>query len=109
VLTVRRTALTDTEVGGPKIAADEKVVMFYRSGNQDESVFTDPLPFDIARSPHTHVAFGGGGPRFGLGSNLARTQLRARFDEILRRIPDFTVGSRSTSRATSSTASSGYR
>jgi cytochrome P450 len=92
VLTFRRTALADTEVGGQPIAAGEKVVMFYRSGNQDESAFTDPLTFDIARSPNKHVGFGGGGPHFCLGSNLARTQLRALFDEILRRIPDFTVG-----------------
>jgi cytochrome P450 len=92
VLTFRRTALVDTEVGGQPVAAGEKVVMFYRSGNQDESVFTDPLTFDIARSPNKHVSFGGGGPHFCLGSNLARSQLRALFDEILRRIPDFTVG-----------------
>jgi cytochrome P450 len=92
VLTFRRTALADTEVGGQPIAAGEKVVMFYRSGNQDESAFTDPLTFDIRRSPNKHVGFGGGGPHFCLGSNLARTQLRALFDEILRRIPDFTVG-----------------
>ncbi|HTK62280.1 MAG TPA: cytochrome P450 [Pseudonocardia sp.] len=92
VLTFRRTALADTEVGGQAIAKGEKVVMFYRSGNQDESVFTDPLTFDISRSPNRHVAFGGGGPHFCLGSNLARTQLRALFDEILRRVPDFAVG-----------------
>jgi cytochrome P450 len=92
VLTFRRTALADTEVGGEKIAAGEKVVMFYRSGNQDDSVFTDPLTFDITRSPNRHVSFGGGGPHFCLGSNLARIQLRALFDEVLRRLPDFTVG-----------------
>ena len=92
VLSFRRTARTDTEVGGQPIAAGEKVVMFYRSGNQDESVFTDPLTFDIARTPNKHVGFGGGGPHFCLGSHLARAQLRALFDEILRRIPDFTVG-----------------
>jgi cytochrome P450 len=92
VLTFRRTALADTEVGGQPIAAGEKVVMFYRSGNQDEAAFTDPLTFDIGRTPNKHVGFGGGGPHFCLGSNLARTQLRALFGEILQRIPNFTVG-----------------
>ncbi|GAA5148182.1 cytochrome P450 [Pseudonocardia eucalypti] len=92
VMTFRRTARTDTEVGGQKIAAGEKVVMFYRSGNQDEAVFDQPLRFDIARKPNNHIGFGGGGPHFCLGSHLARTQLRALFRELLFRLPDLRVG-----------------
>lgn len=37
VLSFRRTARVDTEVGGQRIAAGEKVVMFYRSGNGSRS------------------------------------------------------------------------
>jgi cytochrome P450 len=92
VLTFRRTALADTDVNGHPVAAGEKVVMFYRSGNQDESVFDEPLRFDISRRPNRHVGFGGGGPHFCLGSNLARSQLRALFSEILHRLPGLTVG-----------------
>jgi cytochrome P450 len=92
VLTFRRTARTDTEIGGQRIAAGEKVVMFYRSGNQDESVFADPLRLDVTRDPNKHVAFGGGGPHFCLGSHLARTQLRALIGEILHRLPDLEAG-----------------
>jgi cholest-4-en-3-one 26-monooxygenase len=51
-------------------------------------VFDDPFTFDIQRSPNEHIAFGGGGPHFCLGANLARMELRLIFDEIVRRMPD---------------------
>jgi cytochrome P450 len=92
VLTFRRTARVDTEIGGQRIAAGERVVMFYRSGNQDESVFTDPLRLDLTRDPNPHVGFGGGGPHFCLGNHLAKVQLRSIFRELLTRVPDLWVG-----------------
>lgn len=92
VMTFRRTARVDTEVGGQPIAAGEKVVMFYRSGNRDEAVFAEPERFDLSRTPNNHVGFGGGGAHFCLGSNLARTQMRALFQELLFRLPDLEVG-----------------
>ena len=85
VLTFRRTARRDTEIRGQQIAAGEKVVMFYGSGNRDESVFPDAHRFDIARSPNPHLGFGGGGPHFCLGAHVARMQLRAITGELLRR------------------------
>jgi cholest-4-en-3-one 26-monooxygenase len=88
VLHFRRTATEDTEVGGQAIAKDDKVVMWYISANRDEQVFKDPFTFDIERHPNPHIAFGGGGAHFCLGSNLARMELRLIFDEIVRRIPD---------------------
>ena len=47
----RRTALTDTELAGTRIAAGDKVAMYYTSANRDESVFTDAQSFDIHRRP----------------------------------------------------------
>jgi cytochrome P450 len=93
VLTFRRTARKDTEIRGQHIAAGEKVVMFYMSGNRDEQAFADPHRFDVTRDPNPHVGYGGGGPHFCLGSHLARMQLRSLFDELLRRMPDMAVGS----------------
>ena len=66
----------------------DKVVFWHISANRDESVFTDPDTFDIARSPNTHMAFGGGGPHFCLGANLARMEIMVMFDRLLDRIPD---------------------
>lgn len=92
VLTFRRTARTDTEIRGQRIAEGERVVMFYHSGNRDPAVFTDPHVFDITRAENPHVGFGGGGPHFCLGSHLARMQLRALFAELVGRVPDLSVG-----------------
>ncbi|GAA5129586.1 cytochrome P450 [Haloechinothrix salitolerans] len=92
VMTFRRTVTHDTELRGQRIAAGEWVVMFYSSGNRDERVFTDPHVFDITRDPNPHVAFGGGGVHFCLGNQLAKTQLRAIFKELLFRVPNLEVG-----------------
>jgi len=88
VLHFRRTALQDYEIGGRQIKEGDKVVMWHISANRDETVFDDPFLFDIQRSPNEHIAFGGGGPHFCLGANLARMELRLIFDEIVRRLPD---------------------
>ncbi len=88
VLTFRRTATRDTEIAGQPIAQGEKVVLFYHSGNRDETVFVDPWRFDITREPNHHLGFGGGGPHYCLGASLARTQLRSLFGELLRALPD---------------------
>ena len=92
VMTFRRTATTDTSVGEQPISAGDHVVMFYGSGNRDERVFPDPWRFDIGRRPNDHVGFGGGGPHFCLGANLARVQLRSVFAELARSVSSFEVG-----------------
>jgi cholest-4-en-3-one 26-monooxygenase len=62
--------------------------MWHASANRDEDVFDDPFRFDVGRTPNDHVAFGGGGPHFCLGANLARMELRLIFTEVLDRMPD---------------------
>ncbi|HVN87797.1 MAG TPA: cytochrome P450 [Candidatus Binatia bacterium] len=91
VIHFRRTATADTELGGQAIKAGEKVVMFYNSANRDESAFPDPYRFDVSRQPNEHVGFGGGGPHFCLGANLARREIAVMFDELFRRLPDIEV------------------
>ncbi len=88
VLTFRRTATRDTELRGVPIAEGDKVVLFYHSGNRDETAWSEPWRFDVLRDPNHHVGFGGGGPHYCLGASLARTQLRSIFGEILTRLPD---------------------
>ncbi len=92
VMTFRRTATTDTSIGDQAISAGDHVVMFYGSGNRDERVFVDPWRFDITRQPNDHVGFGGGGPHFCLGANLARAQLRCVFGELAQSVSVFDVG-----------------
>ncbi|UFS97691.1 cytochrome P450 [Nocardia huaxiensis] len=92
VMTFRRTAVADYELGGQVIKAGERVVMVYPSGNWDTSVFADPDRLDLSRDPNPHLGFGGGGPHFCLGNHVAKTQLRALFSELLRNIPDIRAG-----------------
>ncbi len=81
-----RTVTRDTVLRGQPIAAGQKVLMLYPSGNRDEEVFAQPDEFRIDRKPN-HVAFGIG-HHYCLGANLARMELRVIFDELLRRVPD---------------------
>ena len=88
VMNFRRQTTTPITLGGQDIGADEKVVFFQVSANRDEAVFDDPQVFDIARHPNAHMAFGGGGPHFCLGANLARMEIRVMFEHLLDRMPD---------------------
>lgn len=92
ILSFRRTATEDTELGGQLIRKGDWVVMFYLSANRDESVFVDPWTFDITRKKNEHLAFGGGGAHFCLGSLLARSMIKHTLHEIFSRIPDLKVG-----------------
>tara|TARA_R100000306_G_scaffold46561_1_gene44370 strand:+ start:199 stop:939 length:741 start_codon:yes stop_codon:yes gene_type:complete len=92
VLTMRRTATRDVVIADAHIRKGDKVVLFYAAANFDEKVFENPLEFDIRRSPNKHVSFGGGGPHFCLGNQLAKMQLTSLFTELLTRVPDLEVG-----------------
>jgi len=89
VMTFRRTATQGCELGGQRIRAGDKVVVSFTSANRDEAVFAEPDRFDIRRHPNPHLVFGHG-PHFCLGAHLARTQLRALFDEVLARTSSLT-------------------
>ncbi len=86
VLQFARFATVDTDINGQPVAAGDKVGLFYCSANRDESVFDDPGAFDLQRSPNPHLGFGGGGPHFCLGNQLAKTELRNLFRELLTRL-----------------------
>jgi cholest-4-en-3-one 26-monooxygenase len=91
VMHFRRTATRDTVLHDQEIKAGQGVIMWHMSANRDEDVFDDPFTFDVGRehNPHTmHVAFGGGGPHFCLGANLARAEMKVMFEALLPRIPD---------------------
>jgi cytochrome P450 len=83
----RRTATTDTELGGCPIRKGDKVVMWYVSSNRDEETFDDPDRFDVRREPNDHQAFGAGGRHFCLGTALARLELNILLEETLKRFP----------------------
>ena len=83
-----RTATTDVELAGQRIAEGDKVVMWFGSASRDDSLNADPERFDVTRDDPRHRAFGAGGPHFCLGHALARLELRVIFEELARRMPD---------------------
>ena len=85
VLHMRRTARNDVELAGRRIARGDKVVMWYISGNRDESKIDRADEFIIDRAkPRQHLAFGAGIHRC-VGDRLAEQQIRILWEEILHR------------------------
>jgi len=87
VIWMRRSLTRDAVVNGQQYREGDKCVLFYWSANRDESVFDNPLRFDIRRSPNPHVGFGGAGPHFCLGAHLARREISVMLRELLHRVP----------------------
>jgi cytochrome P450 len=82
---MRRTATQDTELAGKRIKQGDKVVMWYVSGNRDESVIPRANEFLIDRkNARQHLSFGWG-VHFCMGSRLAEMQLRILWEEVLAR------------------------
>ena len=87
VTVFQRTALADTELGGQQIKAGDRLGLFYRSANFDESVFDHPERFDILRSPNPHLGLGGTGAHYCLGANLAKMEIGLIFNAIADAMP----------------------
>lgn len=83
---VRRVAMIDTELSGARIAAGEKIALYYASGNRDETQFDDAHRFVVDRTPNNHMSFGRGGPHFCLGNHVARLQVRVLLEEMRQRV-----------------------
>ena len=88
---MRRNALRDFELGGKQIRKGDKVVMWYVSGNRDETVIDRPDDFiiDRDRSRH-HLSFGFGIHRC-MGNRVAEMQLRILWEEIMARFEHIEV------------------
>ena len=91
VIFMRRTATADTEIAGQRIAAGEKVVMWYPSANRDEAIFPDPHRFDIRRANASRQLAFGYGPHVCLGQRVAIMQLEEVFKQLWRRYPNMRV------------------
>jgi cytochrome P450 len=88
---MRRTATEDVEFQGKTIKAGDKVVMWYVSGNRDETVIERPNDYIIGRErPRQHISFGFGIHRC-VGNRLAELQLQIIWEEILKRFPEVKV------------------
>jgi cytochrome P450 len=85
ILHMRRTATQDVELRGKCIRKGDRVVMWFCSGNRDETYFQDAEMLRVTRpNARRHLGYGFGIHRC-LGSHVADMQLRILLEEILKR------------------------
>ena len=70
------------EVGGKTVKAGDRLTLWMVSANHDEAAFDRADEFDVGRDPNHHVALGGGGPHYCLGSHLARLESVVTFETL---------------------------
>tara|TARA_R110002110_G_C13470513_1_gene720864 strand:+ start:104210 stop:105442 length:1233 start_codon:yes stop_codon:yes gene_type:complete len=91
-ISMRRTVMRDTQLGGVELPAGSKVLLHYHTINQDEQVFgDDAMNFDVRRAQRMpnldkQLRSFGVGQHFCIGSHLARLELRVMFEEIIPRL-----------------------
>lgn len=90
VVALGRTCTKDVEIGGRMLSEGDFILMMYAGASRDPAVVEDPKKIDITRETVLHSAFGVGIHRC-IGSNLARLELRATFEEWLKRVPEWRV------------------
>lgn len=82
----RRTATRDFEYHGKQVKAGDKVVLWFASGNRDETAIRDPYTIDLTRPRNPFLSFGQGGPHICLGMWLAKLEVRIVMQELARRV-----------------------
>jgi cytochrome P450 len=81
----------DIDLGdGLVVRAGDDVNAFWAAANVDPTFYDDPLNVRLDRGRKDHMVFASGTHRC-LGSHLARLELRLATEELLKRIPDYTV------------------
>ncbi|MDE2411116.1 MAG: cytochrome P450 [Sphingomonadales bacterium] len=82
---MRRTATADADLFGNAVKAGDKLILWYISGNRDETVFENPNKLILDReNARRHVAFGYGIHRC-VGARLAELQLKILMEEMHKR------------------------
>jgi cytochrome P450 len=80
----------DVTIGGTTLPVGSRVQLRYGSANRDEREFGDSDRFDVGRTANRHVGLGHG-IHYCLGASLARLEGRVMLEELLRRVPDWSV------------------
>jgi cytochrome P450 len=81
-----RYATDDIELGGETINKGSTVIISLLAANRDPQRFDNPDTLNIHRKARGHLSFGHGVHQC-LGQQLARVEMRAGFDGLLRRFP----------------------
>lgn len=75
----------DVEIAGTVLPGGTTAVCSMAAANRDEAAFTNAAEMDLRRSPNPHLAFGAGAHAC-IGQPLARTELQAVLDVLLRKL-----------------------
>jgi cytochrome P450 len=78
----RRVATRDVEIGGRRIAAGERISLMWLAANRDPAVFAAPEEVRLDRDPQHNLLYGAG-IHVCPGAPLARLELRVAFEELL--------------------------
>lgn len=82
----RRTATRDFEYHGKQVKAGDKVILWFASGNRDETAIPDPYTIKLDRPRNPFLSFGQGGPHICLGMWLAKLEVKIVMQELARRV-----------------------
>ncbi len=82
----RRTATRAFEFHGKQVKAGDKVLLWFLSGNRDETAIADPYTINLHRERNPSLSFGQGGPHICLGMWLAKLEVAIVMQELARRI-----------------------
>ncbi|MGI9072207.1 MAG: cytochrome P450 [Bryobacteraceae bacterium] len=85
-----RLAPHDLELGGKKILKRQAAIAVMAAANRDPQRFPEPDRFDITRQDNRHLSFGWAA-HFCFGAALARIEGQLTFEDMLRRLPNWTL------------------
>ena len=86
-----RLVMEDFEIEGTVIPAGAQAVLLYGAANRDPRHYADPDVFRIERNPADHLSFGHG-PHVCAGRGLAKLEIYAVLDALVRRVRRLTIG-----------------
>ena len=89
-VTMAREVVKETQINGCTFKPGQMVMLSFPAANRDPEMFEDADKVVIDRKENRHAAFGLGIHRC-VGSNLARLELTVAVEELLKRIPEFSL------------------
>ncbi|WP_432135054.1 MULTISPECIES: cytochrome P450 [unclassified Streptomyces] len=85
-----RWVLDDIEIDGTVVPRGAEVALLFGSANHDPAVFREPGRLDLAREDNPHISFSAG-IHYCLGAPLARMELTASMNALLRKAPTLSL------------------
>jgi len=105
--TTVRTVTCDVELDGVQLHEGDRVLVLLASGNLDENVFPDPDRIDVRRNCGQSLTFGHG-PHHCPGNHLTKIEAEVIINQVLDRIPDYTIDRENSKRFTDRAAANGW-